>query len=311
MKLNFTRFIIIASLFITVGVQAQQDPQFTQFMFNNLVINPAVAGSKESISAFVLSRSQWVGLDGNPETQTLSVHKPFEAISSGAGIHIINEKIGFSSNLSFMGDYAYKYELANGVLSGGVSLGFVQNTLDGTKLRSVDGTDPRIPKGKENSITLDAGLGIYYTTENYYAGISTTHINQGKIRYATETSETNSKLSRHVYLTGGYSYPLSANIDIKPSVLVKFQNNAQFELNTNVFYRQKYWAGVSYRSSDAINALIGLNITESLKFCYSYDVNVSKLSAYNQGSHEFSLGYDLFVLPRVKSDIIIRTPRFL
>ncbi len=311
MKLNFTLFLISFCLLFNLTSQAQQDPQYTQFMFNNLVLNPAVAGSKESISIFALTRYQWVGLEGSPETQTISVHKPFESISSGIGFHIINDNIGFSNSLSFMADYAYKYELPNGTLSAGVSLGMVQNSLDGSQLRAVDPTDTRIPISNENSIGLDAGLGLYYNAENFYVGLSTTHINASRIKLATPTSETDSRLARHIYLTGGYIYPLSANVEIRPSVLIKVQNQAQFELNTNVFLRQKYWAGVSYRSSDAISALIGLNITESIRLGYSYDINVSGLSAYNNGSHEITLGYDLFVLPRIKSDIIIKTPRFL
>lgn len=293
---------------------AQQDAQYSHFMFNGLAFNPAVAGSKESISALALYRTQWVGWEDAPKTQTLSIHAPLRNIKSGVGIHLINDELGQESNLEVSLSYAYKLELGNGVLSAGLNLGFYQQALDGTKLKPEDQTDGAIPKTKANDIAGDIGLGLYYSTENFYAGISSRHINQPKIAYDAGATGKSFTVVRHHYLTAGYTYNLSPKFDIKPSVLLKLDklNNApQPEVNVNVFYNQKMWAGISYRHADALLPLVGFNLTDKIRLSYSYDVTLTPIAGYSGGSHEIMLGYDFFLVSKAKTDIIIKTPRFL
>lgn len=316
MKRKFYFSLCLLLISGSCTVLAQQDPHYSHYMFNGLAFNPAVAGSKESISALALYRAQWVNLEGSPRTQTLSVHAPLQKIKSGIGIHLINDPLGYLGNLEVMLAYAYKLDLGNGVLSTGLNFGFFQQALDGTKLKANDETDPDIPKTKVNDITGDLGLGVFYSTEAFYAGISMRHLTEPGIDYALSTGVDGQKLilKRHYYFTAGYNYILNSRFDIKPSVLLKvdkLNNSPQPEANINVFYNQRMWGGLSYRYPDALIPLVGFNLTDKIKLSYAYDITLTPLSQYSSGSHEILLGYDFQIISKAKDDIIIKTPRFL
>lgn len=310
-KKTLIAFCLGFSMLIGNRSFAQQDPQYSHYMFNNFVLNPAVAGSKESLSILGLFRTQFVGLDGGPQTQTISAHMPIQSISSGVGLHIINDEIGFETNLNFAASYAYKYQFTNGSLSSGVSVGMIQRSLDGSKFKTSDpGNDPLVPKGNVSAITPDVALGVLYNTESFYIGLSATHLNRGRLAFdLPNTSEYRNQI--HYYATGGYNWELGSVIDVKPSVLFKYTKSFQTDINTMVFYNQKFWGGVSYRLNDALIGLLGFNLTEKLKVSYSYDYTLSKLNLQSNGSHEILLGYDVILNKRIKNDIIIKTPRFL
>ncbi len=258
-----------------------------------------------------LFRTQFVGVDGGPVTQTVSGHMPVPKIRGGAGIHIINDEIGYERMLTFLASYAYKHQMANGVLSGGLSLGFIQRTLEGDKFKaSSPVTDPSIPSGNVNAITPDVNLGVLYTTELYFVGASLTHLNKGSLNFDVPGTS-NYRNAHHYYLTGGYNWSLNPSVDIKPSVLFKYTKSLQFDVNTMVYYNQKFWGGLSYRLNDAIVGLVGFNITDKIKMGYSYDYTLSKLNLNSSGSHEVFVGYDMTFGKRIKTDVIIKTPRFL
>lgn len=307
------KFRLLLVLFVLVGFKtfAQQDPQYSHYMFNGFVFNPALAGSKESLSALGLFRTQYVGIDGGPQTQTISAHMPIANINSGVGVHIINDGIGLgNSNLSFMASYAYKYQLANGTLSGGLGLGFIQRSLDGEKLKSNDPNDPVIPTGKLNAVKLDINLGAFYNTELYYVGLSATHLNRANMAFdGIKSSEYRNVI--HTNLVAGYNWNVSPTLDIKPSVLIKYSKALSFDVNAMAFINQRFWGGLSYRLNDAIIGIVGLNITPQIKFSYAYDYTLSNLNVASSGSHEAILGYDVVFKKKVKTDVIIKTPRFL
>jgi type IX secretion system PorP/SprF family membrane protein len=312
MKKKLTYFCLIFTILLVLSNRsfAQQDAHYSHYMFNGLVLNPAVAGSKESLSVFGLFRTQFVGIDGGPKTTTISAHMPIPAIRGGAGLHIVNDQIGFERNLSFLASYAYKKEMANGVLAAGASLGFMQRTLDGSKLKAADAGDPSIPSASVNAVAPDISLGLLYTTEQYYVGLSTTHVNRGKLNFDIPgTSDYRNVM--HYYLTGGYTFNINSAFDVKPSAIIKYTKSLQFEANGMVYYNQKVWGGLSYRLNDAIIAMAGFNITDRIRLGYSYDYTISKLSQQSNGSHEVFLGYDMTFTKKIKTDVIIKTPRFL
>lgn len=304
-------------LFVIGGrtVNAQQDPQYSHFMFNTLVLNPAVAGSTDALSALILYRNQWVGFEGRPTTQTISGHIPINAINSGVGLHIVNDNLGQESTLGFNAAYALKIKVSKGVLSLGGQLGFLQKKFDPSGFKSIEPNDMSIPTGTDAAILPDIGIGALYSTEKYHIGFSTTHITQGKLTYTSVSGESNFQMTRHFYLTGGYNYNFNSNIDLKPSVILKMDkpsNIPQVEANVIAYYKQRIWAGMAFRFQfDAIIGLVGLNITENIKAGYAYDINVSSLSSYNGNTHELFLGYDLPIKPNTKTNFIIKTPRFL
>ncbi len=309
-----TLFLLASSLLFTAkDSSAQQDPQYSHYMFNSFVFNPSLAGSKPSLSMIGLFRAQYVGFDGGPQTQTISAHMPAPGLKGGVGVHIINDQIGFERNLHFAASYAYKYELPTGNLSAGISVGFLQRTLDGSKLKALTPGDPLIPAGTVNAVKPDVNFGLTYNTDAYYVGFSTTHLTTPNMSFDVPgTSEYKSVV--HYYLTGGYNLVLSPSIEIKPSVMIKVAKTSSFDINALAFYNQKYWGGLSYRLNDAIVAIAGMNLTERIKMSYSYDYTLSNLSLTSNGStgsHEILLGYDVVFVKKIKTDVIIKTPRFL
>jgi type IX secretion system PorP/SprF family membrane protein len=212
---NKFRLLLIALLLVGFKTFAQQDPQYSHYMFNGFVFNPALAGSKESLSALGLFRTQYVGVDGGPQTQTISAHMPLPSITSGVGIHIINDQIGAgNASLSFMASYAYKYQLANGTLSGGIGLGFIQRTLDGTKLITGVPGDPVVPTGKLNALKLDVNAGAFYNTELYYVGLSATHLTRPNMGF-DGVAATEYRNVIHTNLVAGYNWNISPTLDVK------------------------------------------------------------------------------------------------
>jgi type IX secretion system PorP/SprF family membrane protein len=311
---NSLRRIYILLLFIALfGTRAlaQQDAQYSHYMFNGFVFNPAIAGNKESLSALGLFRTQFVGIDGGPQTQSISAHMPIANISSGIGLHIVNDRIGAGNNtLNFMASYAYRYQMASGILSGGLALGFIQRTLDGSKLTTNDPNDPLVPTGTLNAVKPDINIGAMYNTEQYYVGLSATHLNMANMGFdGIASSEYKNVI--HTNLMAGYNWNVNPSIDIKPSVLLRYSTAFTFDVSAMAFFNQKYWGGLSYRLDDAIIGIVGLNITPSIKFSYAYDYTLSDLNIGSNGSHEVILGYDVVIKKKIRPDIIIKTPRFL
>lgn len=313
MKNIFRRIYLLLAFTMVFAAKlfAQQDAQYSHYMFNGFVFNPALAGSKESLSALGLFRTQFVGVDGGPTTQTISAHMPIPNITSGIGLHIVNDRIGIGNRtLNFMASYAYRYQMANGVLSGGLSLGFIQRTLDPSELVTNDPNDPAIPTGTVNAVKPDINLGAMYSTDQYWIGLSATHLNMANMAFdGLNSSEYRNVI--HTNLMAGYNYSLNPSIDLKPSVLLRYSTSLTFDASVMAFLNQKYWAGLSYRLDDAIIGIVGLNITPNIKFSYAYDYTLSNLNIASNGSHEVILGYDVTFKKKVRPDVIIKTPRFL
>jgi len=289
--------ISILIIGVCMNILGQQDPQNSQFMFNKLIYNPGYAGNSGGICATASARQQWVGFEGAPTTTVFyadAAVNPFK-ISSGVGLFIGNDLLGFEKNLSIAGTYAYRLDLGKGTLGIGLTIGFFNKALDPTwKIPSSDyhtpvSGDPLIPENKESFVAFDMGLGLFYSTEDFYVGISSTHINQPDFKFNKGTPF----MARHYYITGGYDLRLSNPVfELLPSFFLQSDGKAtQITINTNLLYNKKLWAGVSYRTGDALVILAGLQLFNGLKIGYSYDFPTSDIRKNTGGTHELMLKY--------------------
>lgn len=298
----------------SLGLNAQQDPEFSQTRSVLTFFNPAAAGSNDRICLNAVHREQWVGFDGAPSQSFFSAEGAFSFLGAdhGLGLSILNDTYGFYSDLGLSFSYAYRFDLGDGKLSMGLNLGMLNKSLDPDwiipdGLGDVQG-DPQIPQNKESRVAFDMGLGIFYRTDNLFLGISTTHLNQARIRYENASPY----LVRHYYLTAGYNFQLANPLfEILPTILLKSDGKAnQIYLNTNVRYNKRFWGGVSYRAGDAIVGNLGVELFNGVRVGYSYDFTVSRISKYSSGSHEFTIGY-CFDLDLDKSPQRYKSVRFL
>jgi len=305
-------FIIPFTLLFGMAL-AQQDPQLSQYMFNNMSINPGYAGSKDAICLTGGYRNQWVGFPGNPSTPLFSVSapiKPFK-INSGIGLSGYKDMSGFENANSLNLSYAYIMDVRNGEgkLGIGLSVGFLSNTFDPKYVWLNNAPEDGVPgaKGKETAFTYDLGLGVYYHTDNLYLGVSTTHLTQSSLHYSQSGSTF--AMARHYYVTTGYNLAMKdPSFEVQPSIMVRYDGaSSSIDLNTLVFYNKKMWAGLSYRVSSAIVGLVGMELANGIRIGYSYDFSLNTLFP---STHEIMVGYS-FSIVKEKIPHKYRSVRFL
>ncbi|MFA8435956.1 MAG: type IX secretion system membrane protein PorP/SprF [Marinifilaceae bacterium] len=284
-------FFFIAFLLPFSGVKAQQDPQFSQNMFNRIAINPAAAGMEKGICASAINRQQWVGFDNAPVTTVFNVDAPvkFGNREHGLGLTIISDKLGFEKNNNLHFSYSFHKKLGKGSLNFGLQLGIQNNALKGQWIPPEENSDDPLLSGgqiDESQLVFDSGLGIFYQQNNFYLGASVTHLNQSTVKYGTSMEI---YLARHYYVMGGYTLQISEPWEIVPSLFYKTDGKiSQIDINSNIVYNKKFWGGVSYRIEDAIVTMLGIQLKNGLRFGYAYDISTSKIA---KGSHEFLLAY--------------------
>ncbi|MDR1673370.1 MAG: type IX secretion system membrane protein PorP/SprF [Bacteroidales bacterium] len=281
---------------------AQQDPQYNQYMFNQLTVNPGYAGSRDAICATLLHRQQWVGISGAPVTSVFTVHTPFRLFGHehGVGLTIVNDVLGFNKDLSISVSYAYRMNVGPGKLGIGVSGTFLNKALSASWHIPAGGApeqDEAIPAPNQSVMGFDMGLGAFYRSERAYLGLSTTHLLQPKVKYMNAQEEKTSKsalvLKRHYYAIGGCLIPLKNPAwELDPSLMAYSDGTAsQVTANVNVMYNKKIWGGLGYRLNDAIIAMVGVDLFSGLKVGYSYDYSLSDVRRYSGGSHEITVNY--------------------
>ena len=313
--------LIISTAFLFAGfvATAQQDAQFTQYMFNKLSVNPGSAGHNGGICGTLLTRSQWMGFDGRPQTHLFGADMML-ANKHGVGLSIFQDKLGIES--SFVGKLAYAYhlQLGPGALGIGAEVGLINKSF-GDNFIAIDNpvNDPSIPNANTSAMTFDAGFGLFYYIKNkMYVGISTLHIPQSELKDVADgggQGALNYAQSRHYYIMAGYDWDINGDRKwvIKPSVLAK-SDAASTQLDGNVIavYNNLVWGGVSYRVQDAIAALAGVNIPQApgLKFGVSYDVTTSALGDHSSGSLEFMIKYCTNIVKPPKREVY-HSVRFL
>ena len=290
---------IAVLLLVSVVSYAQQDSQFTQYMYNTININPAYAGSRESMNIFALHRTQWVGIDGAPVTNTASINTPINGSNVGLGVSIINDKIGPSDENDISVDFSYTIHTSDTYkLSFGLKATANLLNIDFSKLSQYNKNDYLFQENIDNKFSPNIGVGLYLHSDNTYFGLSapnlleTTHFD----RSASKGSSLVAKEVIHYYFIAGHVFDLTADIKFKPSLLTKMVYGAplQVDVSGNFMFNNKFVAGVAYRWSAAMSAMVGFQATDSWFIGYGYDLETTRLSNYNSGSHELFLRYELF-----------------
>ncbi len=297
---------IIAVLLLAFQTHAQQDPQYTQYMYNMNVINPAYAGSRENLSFGLLYRNQWTNIDGGPKTGTFFGHSPV-GNNLGVGLSVIADQIGPVQETNVYADISYtlrlggEHRLAFGVKAGAT---FHDINLMSTNVAVVDPADPFFGMGI-NETTPNFGAGLFYYTNKYYVALSVPNL-LASVHLDTNGNKIGSE-AQHYFLTGGYVFDLSPNTELKPSVMIKSAFNAptSFDVNLNARFFKKFEIGASYRLDDSFSGLINFAVTPSLRIGYAYDAISSDIKAYAPASHEIMLLFDLNFPKRVS-----RSPRY-
>jgi len=304
-------------IFISTSVFAQQDPEFTQYMFNKMYYNPAYAGV-EGITKFnLLIRSKWTGYastfdgaGGAPNTQVFTVSSPLYKLKSGFGAYLINDNLGNLNNLSFQGSYAYHLPVKGGKLSIGANLGFFSQSIDFTKYRPSDPSDPLLGSGKDTQVRYDMGLGAFFQAKKFYVSASVTHILSPSFNFGINNLR--NALQPTLFVMGGYHYEVSYNLIITPSLLVQSDfKKALINIGAVARYNDRFWGGISYKYQESAALILGMSLLKSkaLEVGYGFDYIVHNQEAKQPTSHEIRLGYALPV-NSFGGKKVIRTPRF-
>ena len=299
-----TRILLFVLMFTGVLSYAQQDAQFTQYMYNTININPAYAGSRGALSMFALHRTQWVGLDGAPVTNTVSMHTPINESNLGLGVSLVNDKIGPTTENAISADLSYTLQTSETwKLSFGIKATANLFDLDASKLNPVDATDPSLQNYSKFSPNI--GAGLYLHSDNAYVGFSIPNFIQTNRYDDNEVAIFKEKIN--YYLIAGYVFNFNDYIKFKPAMLTKMVEGAplQVDVSGNFMFYDKLMLGVSYRWSASLSAMVGFQITDGLYIGYGYDRETTNLDNYNSGSHEIFLRYELF-----NNIGKITTPRF-
>ncbi|UZR96956.1 PorP/SprF family type IX secretion system membrane protein [Chondrinema litorale] len=308
---NIVYLLILIGLYFTQStVKAQQQPIYTQYMFNGLVINPAYTGSHEALSFTTLARKQWVGLEGAPNTQTFSVHSPIRNKNIALGFTALRDQIGVSTQYGAYFTYAYRIHVgANGIFSLGIQGGVDHFKAGYSKLNnygnSGPGFDPHLQGSDISLMKPNFGAGMYYYTNHWFAGLSVPNLLTTTINDIE--GEPMVKQVKHYFFTTGLIFNLGYNLKFKPSTLIRYVEDSQveFDINTNFLISDILWLGASYRSFESVDAIVEFQLSSKLKIGYAYDFLIDpSLRDTSSGSHEllinyrFSFSKDRIVTPR-------------
>jgi len=283
---------------------AQQDPQYTQYMYNMNVVNPAYAGSKEGLSITALYRNQWSGLDGAPDTFTFSAHSPV-GDKVGLGLSAIRDELGPVAETNVFADFSYTLDVgASTKLALGIKAGATFHDVGLVDLELQDPNDPFFSQNISNTYP-NVGAGAFLYGEKFYVGLSvpnlinSVHLDENGLKYGSET--------QHYFATAGYVFDVSENVKLKPSTMVKsaFDAPLSFDANLNALFYNRFEIGASYRLDDSFSGLVGFQVTENIRVGYAYDYITSDLDGVANASHEVIVTFDLFFSKRA-----LRSPRF-
>ncbi|MGL2988415.1 PorP/SprF family type IX secretion system membrane protein [Flavobacterium sp. RSSA_27] len=300
-----TKFFYFFALLSSIANYGQQDAQFTQYMYNTININPAYAGSRGAMSIFALHRTQWVGLDGAPTTNTASINTPLNNSRLGIGLSFVNDKIGPTNENTISADLSYTIPSSNNFkLSFGMKATANLFNLDVNKLNPVNQGDPKF-QNLRNVFTPNVGVGIYYHSDKAYIGLSVPNFIQTNRYDDNEVAIFKDRIN--YYLMGGYVFQVSDDIKFKPAILTKLVEGSplQVDMSANFMFVEKVVVGLAYRWSAAMSAMVGFQVSDGMYIGYGYDLETTNLENYNSGSHEVFLRYEIF-----KNNEKMITPRF-
>lgn len=286
--------LILVFVFFSVVCSAQQDAQFTQYMYNTTAINPAYAGSRGVLSVFGLYRTQWIGLDGAPETSTFSINTPLNNKKLGLGVSLVNDKIGPTNENTLSGDFSYTVPTSeNFKLSFGLKATANLFNLDVNKLSYEDQDDPQFQDLK-NKFSPNIGAGVYWHSDRAYIGLSVPNFIETNRYDANDVAIFKDKIN--YYLMAGYVFDVNYYVKFKPAILTKMVEGAplQVDVSGNFMFNDKFVVGLAYRWSASVSAMAGFQITDGMYIGYGYDHETTRLQKYNSGSHEIFLRFDFF-----------------
>ena len=285
--------IFILFVFSINAVISQQDAMFTHYMHNTVIVNPAYAGTRDALSFTVLSRAQWVGIEGAPMTQNLTIHSPIPVKNTSVGLSIMNDQIGVTNSLSVYGDFSYKIKVAkNSHLSFGLKAGFDRLTDELGTLNSGSPSDQTFLLDYKSKLLPNFGLGAYFLSKYYYLGASIPRL--FTYDYGEDVIENSLQGGKqHYYVIAGGIVDLTENLEFKPTALIKSTMGAPIELDltATIIMDKRYWAGAMYRTDDAVGLMLGMFVSNQLSVGYSFDWSYANLNQ-NNGSHEVMISYD-------------------
>jgi type IX secretion system PorP/SprF family membrane protein len=290
---------VLAMVLCTSSARAQFDAMFTQYMFNEMFINPAYAGSKEALAVNALHRQQWFSFDGRPVTTTFSMHGPVMGNKMGIGLSLLNEKIGVLNRNMIYGSYAYRIKTGTaGYLSLGLMGGAHIQSSSFANLKNVTNTaDVQLSQNAGNVIIPNFGTGLYYYNETFYVGLSIPRMVDDNIKFnvaGEATKNINFNPSKfHYYFTVGKVFNIADGLIMKPQLMVKAVQNApvEFDPNINFLLKEKLWLGASLRSYSDISAIVGYQFNPQFVASLAYDYPLTRIQKYTAGSLEIALGY--------------------
>lgn len=318
MRLKVTQLIFCLSLMLVTGsIYAQQDPQFSQYMFNNIYLTPAAAGIDGVTRFTAIHRSQWLGYEssfndgGAPTTQILTFSTPIYKFKSGFGAYVMNDKLGPMNNLEVQTMYAYHLGIKdNSKISIAIKAGIYSQTLDYDIYRVLNEDEPLLQEGKTSQVRPDFGMGLMYRSEKYYAGFGFNHLTKAKFDFGVDNVR--GELANHINFTAGYFYDVNFDLQVSPSILVKTDlNEYSVDIGAVATLKNTMWGGITFRELEAVNAIIGYSLLKdkSLKVGSSLDFILKDRQAKENFSFEFLISYELPVSVG-SGKKIVRTPRY-
>jgi type IX secretion system PorP/SprF family membrane protein len=308
-------YTLLLTLF-SAGAFAQQDPIFTQYMFNNLYMTPAYAGVDGVTRFTAVHRSQWLGYQssfgdgGAPMTQMVSFNTPIYKLRSGFGAYVVNDRLGPQNNLDIQTMYAYHLGIKETKLSFAVKLGIFSQSINGTYYRYIDSEDPLIVQGKESQVRPDLGFGLFYRAEKYYVGLGFNHLLRNEFDFGNDPVK--APLANHINFTGGYFYEVSFDLRVQFTTAVRTDlNKTQVDVGGIAYLKDTMWGGLAFRQGEAGSLLLGYSLLKdkSLKLGTGIDFVIVDREAKENFSLEFMLSYDLPVSIN-SGKKVVRTPRY-
>lgn len=314
MRIKYTQYLVffglVALLVVSKQAKCQQDPMYSQHVFDLMAINPAFCGVLNSINTTAANRIQFSGFEGAPVTQKLTFNLPIQSKYMGVGLRAYNDKLGFQRSTGLMGVYSYHIGVGKAKLSFGVEGGFMNAAIDMSGAIVNEDGDQAISYVKDGVLLPDATFGMEYFARYIYFGASIYHLMGNRFRYDANNRFIQSQLARHYLFNGGFVIPLGEKSNLQPFFFSKFAQGSpmqtEFGLNLNLF--DVFAIACSYRLKDGVNFLARFKYKQRYVFGYSYDYTLSALATYSNGSHEIMLAYRILQMPPARDKVI--HPRF-
>lgn len=300
-------FILAFCLTIAVLAQAQHTPLTSQYLFNGLLINPAYAGTRDALAMNLTWRQQWAGFEGAPSTQVVSVHSPIKRSRLAAGVLLVNDRIGVSRETSALANLAYRLPFRRGKLQFGIGAGASLLQADWTALAIQDRSDVQFATDTRGSLEPNFSTGVFYYKKTFFLGASVPFVMSHGFDAERNTWTTRTDRSQYQpMLTGGYIFTLSREMKLKPSTLLRYQaaGGVQTDLSANLIIRDKIWTGISYRNKDSVVGSFEVLPTPQWRLGYAYDLGLSAITPYHNGTHELMLQYEF------GKQLHVRDPRY-